>query len=40
MPQPQQPKPLQHRLKHLQKKQLRNNQDSVSLILTDRRFAL
>lgn len=34
------PKPLLHRPKHLQKKQLLNNCDSVSPILTDGRFAL
>lgn len=34
------PKPLLHRPKHLQKKQLLNNRDSVSPILTDGRFAL
>ena len=37
---PPQPRPLLHRPKHLPKKQLRNNRDSVSPILTDGRFAL
>jgi hypothetical protein len=38
MQQPPQPKPLLHRLKHLPKKQLQNNRDSVSPILTDGQF--